>query len=312
MSRKSLNSDEQVTRYMRHVDRTSMSKTDQLRSGKIGYRAHGTLAKRAGDLKRSIRDVFAREGIHRIKDVTHEMVQRQVDHLRGRGLSSGTIHGHAKALSDMHFHFRGEPVLLDGLPTRDSDAPTDSRAYTPEQVQEISRHQVPEHALMTEIAHAAGLRASELSTLRPASEFPAQIPQHRLESLIPDRWGDSEGHTAYVATGKGGLEREVMIPDHLADRLEAYRLDEPREVHSLRGEEDRTLESHYGLPHHEAWGRNFTETSQELFGYSHGPHGLRHSFAQRKYREGGGEQAKEAVSQCLGHFRPGVTDKYLR
>ena len=46
MSRKALSADDQVARYSRHVDCRSMSKIDQQKSGKIGYRSDGTFAKR--------------------------------------------------------------------------------------------------------------------------------------------------------------------------------------------------------------------------------------------------------------------------
>lgn len=315
MSKKVLNVDEQVNRYSRHVDLSSYAKVDQQKSGKLGYRASATHGKMMGNLKRSMIDIFIREAISKIKDVAPEMIQRQTDYLRDRGMASGTIHGHAKALSDMHVYFHGEQVSLSGLPTRSSDAPTESRAPSHEQVRELIRHQSPEFSLMTEIAQAAGLRGSEISSLRPASEFPAQIPQYRADALIPTRWGDTRNHTAYVVIGKGKLEREVMLPTPLSDRLEAYRLTEPREIHSLRGEEQgRVIEHRYDLPHHEAWSRDVSVKSSELFGdKSHfSGHALRHQFAQKKYSEGGGEQSKEAVSQCLGHFRPQVVEKYLR
>lgn len=45
-----------------------------------------------------------------------------------------------------------------------------SRAYTPEQVRLIAGAQQPTNALVTEIAHAAGLRAHELLTLLPREE----------------------------------------------------------------------------------------------------------------------------------------------
>ena len=317
MSKKILTSDEQINRYSPHVNLSSFSKADQHKSGRVGSRSAATHGKMMGNLKRSIRDISIREGIIKIKDVTPEMIQRQINHLRERGMSSGTIHGHAKALSDMHAYFHGEHVSLTGLPTRSSDAPNESRAPSHGQVQELIRHQTPEFSLMTEIVQAAGLRGGEISSLRPASEFPAQIPQHRAESLIPDRWGDTSNHTAYVVVGKGKLEREVMIENRLSDRLEAYRLgsNEIREIHSIRGEEQgRVIEQRYSLPHHESWSRDVSEKSSELFGGQRhfSGHALRHQFAQQKYREGGGEQSKEAVSQCLGHFRPQVVEKYLR
>ena len=52
-------------------------------------------------------------------------------------------------------------------------------------------------------------------------------------------------------------------------------------------------------------------------GYSHGGHGLRHTYAQNRMYQLQGlglsyEQALAIVSQELGHFRPDITEVYLR
>jgi len=183
------------------------------------------------------------------------------------------------------------------------------RAYTPAQVQEIARHQGERHALATEIAHAAGLRAHELATLRPAAEQPAS--GHREWS--PDRFAGREPGDRYTVTGKGGLVREVSIPPALAQRLEARRLDAPRQI------TDRGVhyQQSYDIGTGKAWSRSFGEASQRALEYSTGAHGLRHSYAQERLGEVQAQgksyqQALGVVSQELGHFRPEITETYLR
>jgi len=182
------------------------------------------------------------------------------------------------------------------------------RAYTPTQIQAITEAQTPRNALATEIAHAAGLRAHELLTLRPAGERPAS--SHREWS--PHRF-DGREVVRYTVEGKGGLVREVGIPQELAGRLEERRLEEPREVID-RG---ITYEQHYNIGGGQAWSSSFSRASERELGYSTGAHGLRHSYAQERMNElqGRGMSYHDAlgvVSQEMGHFRPDITEVYLR
>ena len=96
-----------------------------------------------------------------------------------------------------------------------------ARAYTPEQVNLIAEHQTSKHALATQIAHAAGLRAHELLTLRPLTE---RTPDQR--PALNSKWQGRSG-SFYTVEGKGGLIRTVLIPHHLSERLESLRLSEP-------------------------------------------------------------------------------------
>lgn len=180
------------------------------------------------------------------------------------------------------------------------------RAYTPQQVELVAGSQTPRNALATELAYAAGLRAHELLTLRPASERAADI-RPALDSKFRDS-GEK-----YTVEGKGGLIREVKIPTELALRLEATRLDTPIRV------EDRGIfyTQHYDIAGGHAFSRSFSAASGRELGWSAGAHGLRHSYAQERMRElqqSGLERvgALETVSQELGHFRPEITETYLR
>jgi len=181
-----------------------------------------------------------------------------------------------------------------------------SRAYTPEQVREIAAHQTPKHALATELAYACGLRAHELLTIRPIAERAAD-PQEAHKSKFEGREGVS-----YTVVGKGGLTREIQLPRGLSERLEGYRLPEPEKV------TDRSVhyERAYSIGGGQKWSNSFAMASQRLFGWSRGAHGLRHSYAQERMselqRHHPYQDALRIVSQEMGHFRPDITEVYLR
>lgn len=183
----------------------------------------------------------------------------------------------------------------------------EARAYTSEQVSMIADRQREKHALATEIAHAAGLRAHELITLAPATERPAD-ERPALESKFEGRDG-----VLYTVEGKGGLCREVMLPKDLADRLEARRFDEPKQV------TDRGVhyEQRYDIGAGKQFTDSFSKASDRALDWSTGAHGLRHSYAQQRMDElqklgYDRETALETVSQEMGHFRPDITEVYLR
>jgi integrase len=181
-----------------------------------------------------------------------------------------------------------------------------SRAYTPEQNKIIADHQNQKNGLATQIAYAAGLRAHELHTLQ------------RIEERAPDA---RESHTAkfsgrdgqsYTVTGKGGLTREIRIPIELASKLETVRLSEPKQI-TDRGVHYTT---NYAVAGGNAWSASFTRASQRSCGWSNGAHGVRHSYAQERMselqRNHPYQDALRIVSQEMGHFRPEITEVYLR
>ena len=112
--------------------------------------------------------------------------------------------------------------------------------------------------------------------------------------------------------GKGGLVRLVRLPDDLAERLEERRLDRPAPV------TDRGIRylSRYDVGGGEAWSRSFSRASHGALGWSRGAHGVRHGYAQQRMAELQRhlvyDDALEVVSQELGHFRPEITEEYLR
>jgi integrase len=87
----------------------------------------------------------------------------------------------------------------------------------------------------------------------------------------------------------------------------------PREV------TDRGIfyQQNYEINGGNAWSKSFSEASERALGWSEGAHGCRHSYAQERMEElekagYSREIALETVSQEMGHFRPEITEVYLR
>lgn len=182
-----------------------------------------------------------------------------------------------------------------------------SRSYTPEQVHAIASAQTERNALATEIAYAAGLRAHELLTLQRIEErAPSDRPA--LESKFNGRDG-----VRYTVQGKGGLVREVVLPHSLSARLEDKRLGTANIVND-RGINYR---SQYDIAGGQRWSNSFSAASNRALGWSSGAHGVRHSYAQERMSELQNQRLNyttrlETVSQEMGHFRPDITEVYLR
>jgi len=232
------------------------------------------------------------------------------DYLASRALEvkQSQLNMERQAMQKVMQHFNHNLSPKETLPVVKSELKEvmQSRAYTTEQVREIAAHQTPHNALATEIAHSTGLRAHELFTIRPISERPAD-PRPSHEAKFQGREGVS-----YTVVGKGGLCREIQLPRELSERLEGYRLPEPEKV------TDRGVyyERSYAIGGGNAWSASFGRVSANNLGWSNGAHGVRHSYAQERMRElrpeHGYKEALTIVSQEMGHFRPEITEVYLR
>ena len=242
-----------------------------------------------------------------LRDLTPESA---TDYLRSRAQELGqkALDMHRQALQAMLVHVSGRLPANGRLEIIRSDKPRHlaGRTYTKEQIRRVGRAQSTHNALATQIAYAAGLRAHELFTLaRPDEQRPD--PRPARESKFDGRPG-----RYYTVVGKGGLVRAVRIPNALAERLEERRRAEPvritdRGVHYL---------SRYEVGGGHAWSESFSSASKRTLGWSTGAHSVRHSYAQERMRELQSvlvrEGSLETVSQELGHFRPEITETYLR
>ena len=284
----------------RHAAKVAAGVAGSRSTGKIHSLAtfdkYATVLAQAGEWAREAADV------RHLRDLTADLAQDYLADRAAAGIGQKQLDTDRNAL---------EFVVGKGSLDRElaiSAAELRSRAYTADQVRAVLTSQDRRNAFATEIAWRAGLRAHELLTLRRSGE--ATAATHRCWS--PDRFAGRDGER-YVVTGKGGLRREVLVPRDLAARLEERKY---RETLTTR---DRGIvyRQHYDLGGGNAWSKSFGEASTRALGWSHGAHGLRHSYAQERMGElqaRGFEYAvaREIVSQELGHFRGDVVEVYLR
>ncbi|MBC3957114.1 site-specific integrase [Pseudomonas sp. DOAB1067] len=233
-------------------------------------------------------------------DMERQALQAMMQHVTHRLPTAQTLQV-IKSTASPHPGKANQPTLGRRLADQ-------SRAYTHEQMALIAARQAPHNALATEISHAAGLRAHELLGLRRKHrQEPDQRPTHNMKFS-----GLRETTISYTVHGKGGLIREVRIPIPLARRLERMRLAEPRNV------KDRGInyQQFYGIGGGQPWSKSVSAASNTALGWSNGAHGLRHTYAQDRMaklqRHLTRKQALEVVSQEMGHFRPEITEVYLR
>lgn len=239
--------------------------------------------------------------------MTPELAIRYLEQ-RGQEVGQKALDMERQAMQAMMQHVTGQLAHGARIPVIKSEQAQVlmARAYTAPQVALIAAAQTPRHGLATELAYAAGLRAHELLTLRRGEERAAD-PRPALAS----KWQGRNG-VIYTVHGKGGLVREVLLPHALAERLEAVRLDAPLAI------TDRGIhyQSHYDIGGGQRWSNSVSAASERALGWSTGAHGLRHSYAQERMAELQASLSRDAalttVSQEMGHFRPEITETYLR
>lgn len=183
-----------------------------------------------------------------------------------------------------------------------------NRAYSNTEIDLLVWLASPEMALSILLAVDAGLRDMELLTISHAE---ALHPSARDWSA--DRFCARENDVPFVVWGKGGLRREVRVSPNLAAQLEATAREHPQRV-SNRG---AFLTSHFDLVGGHRFSIEFGKLSKFSLGFSHGSHGLRHTFAQRRrdHLICSGHSMESAIlilSQELGHFHCKNTMAYLR
>lgn len=249
------------------------------------------------------------EHLGALRDITKEMAENYLSE-RALSVSQSTIDRDRLALQCMMQNVTHQLSPNERLKTIKSTKETllKSRGYTPKQVELITEHQTEKYVFVTQLCYESGLRVHELYTLRPTSEIkpsPREVHENKFSYLA--------GKTkSYTVNGKGGLIREVQIPIALANQLETYRLKNPITI------VDRKVnyQSHYAIPGGLKFSNAFSKNSTRTLGYSHGAHGLRHSYAQNRYQQLSNHYQRNTVmkiiSQELGHFREDITAVYLR
>ena len=249
---------------------------------------------------------IAAQGLE-LRDLTPETATEYLES-RAADLGQKALDLHRLALQAMLIHLSRRLPEGERLAVVRSLKPhrTVGRAYRPEQIRMVAAAQNARNGLSTLIAHAAGLRAHELFTIARPEEQPPDRRPARAEKFAGRPGRD------YTVVGKGGLVRLVRLPDDLAGRLEERRRGAPVRV------TDRGIHytSRYDVAAGTAWSASFTGASKRALGWTAGAHGARHAYAQERMSELQRilvrADALEAVSQELGHFRPEITETYLR
>ena len=266
-------------------------------------------ARNFGECLKHVCEWMKAEKLGSLRELTKEQAIRYLD-IRSEEVGQKALDQERQAMQKMMQSLTGKLAPDEKLPVTKSEHAQilEARAYTREQMLAVAAHQSAHNALATEIAYASGLRAHEFLTLRP---LPERAPDERPAD--PRKFSGRPEGVLYTVQGKGGLVRVVSIPSPLAQRLEALRLTAPRIV------TDRTIhyKSAYAIGGGKAWTNSFSRASSAALGFSNGAHGLRHSYAQDRMlelRDAGINRvdALRIVSQEMGHFRPEITETYLR
>jgi integrase len=164
------------------------------------------------------------------------------------------------------------------------------------------------HALSTMICLDGGLRASELLTLRRRHELQPTAGRDWSANLFLGR----ANYQVYCVEGKGGLVRAVALNRLLAEQLERYRLEAPRQVRDREINRSKV----YDVPGGQNLSNYFSKKSFEALRTHYGAHSLRHTWAQNRFnvltQHVKHAEAMRILSQECGHFRPQVTFGYLR
>lgn len=229
--------------------------------------------------------------------------------LRGQIVGQKTLDLERQALQIMLHHVSKALPENSRLPVIKSEQQQvlKSRAYSERQVEIVAGKQLASNSLATQLSYAAGLRAHELLTLARCNERSAD-----KRPANEHKWAGRDG-VLYTVQGKGGLIRQVLLPTKLAEELELHRRTQPVTVR------DREVNyiSRYNIAGGQRWSNSFSAASKRALGWSRGAHGLRHSYAQQRMYELQMQEltrvvALETVSQEMGHFRPEITETYLR
>ena len=243
-----------------------------------------------------------------LRDMTRASAISHLE-LRAGEVGQKTLDMERQAIQAMMQHVTARLGAAERLPVIKSDYAQilTSRAYTPEQVTLIANAQNERNSLSTEIAHSAGLRAHELLALAKAEDRAADS-----RPSLDSKWSVRDGQL-YTVQGKGGLVREILIPNALAERLEARLLEAPLQV----ADRGVNYSQSYDIAGGQRWSNSFSAAANRVLGWSEGAHGLRHSYAQERMQELqsiglGYGKSLETVSQEMGHFRPEITEVYLR
>lgn len=244
--------------------------------------------------------LLATTGKH-LKNATREDAMKYQAWRAGR-VRQSTLSLDRQAIN-MHFHF-GQPLAfaISSIATVVED-----RAYSPSQVTYLRSRASVRLAFSIDLAINAGLRSMELITI---ASLDCLTPSDR--HWHSQRFHGREGDQKFAVHGKGGLLREVRLESSLAGQLTEF----ARPTKTKISHRSAILTSHYDLIAGHQFACVFGRLSKKELGFSHGGHGLRHSFAQERFLNLiylGHEPAValQILSEELGHFSVSNTLAYL-
>lgn len=198
----------------------------------------------------------------------------------------------------------------DPIPYFKSLIPTElvDRAYTKGEIDLLLQDCGEKLNLSIRLAVNAGLRAIELITIAPVDCL-----AESNRDWCKERFIGREADVPFIVHGKGGLRRQVRLkPDLAAELLKQLR---PTPIKVRDREVIHT--SFFDLVSGVNFSMQFSKLSFEVLGESHGGHGLRHTFAQKRLRDLlccglDYEHALKVLSNEMGHFAIKNTLAYLR
>lgn len=209
-----------------------------------------------------------------------------------------------KHLSNIHKSPMQIPMKISH---RESSTPS-NRSYSHDEIKQLCAAAIAKGdrplAVAIQVAYQGGLRAAELHSLRPQSEWKVATHREWRQDLYSgrDHWHETS------LPGKGGLDRQVRVTESVIAILEReFRLPEPYKYRDPGRKTD--CQKYYSLPGGQDFSQRFGDLSREIFGWSRGAHGLRHSFARARMVELKNQfsvvEAKKILAQELGHFSTG-------
>jgi len=184
------------------------------------------------------------------------------------------------------------------------------KCYTTQQVFLIADHQNEKNKFSTRLSQATGVRAHELLTLR----YPSQQPKSTHRSWSNLRFKGLDGCVIMTVCGKGGLIREVFVPEILhAQLISQFLLKKPQKVTDRK----ITYITNFEIGGGQSWSQSFSSASKRALGWSSGAHCLRHEYARSRMETMQALglnyfDARKVVSEEMGHFRGSITEVYLK
>ncbi len=265
------------------------------KSNSISIRTHGEYAGALARIGRHLK-------VSRLKQITPEMANKYLAERREDLASQATLDLERGALSKLI----GQKLKV--VKAINVEA-LNSRSYNDTQINLLLKNADKRHQVAIRLAAESGLRAVEIGRMELAKNRKATSAR----KWDPNRFVGMDG-VKYTVKGKGGLVREVMVSHSLHKELQELKVTEKVVV------TDRSVkyEPKFDVPFGQRISNIFSELSKMVIGFSHGFHGLRHSYAQKRLDDiktalhCSDEYARKVLSQELGHFRPDITKTYLR